>query len=138
VPGTPIYEPLYDDWPSLECPHWLPDKETAFRAPVRAERFVVRLVTWGEPTQPFQDAVETAQWHLPGFVEAWDFVESARSWWDSVGQRIVVEWMCQEEDPGFADSTAELIAHYYDRVMAVEIEGFTWGQTAIVDVFVPE
>ena len=49
MPGTPIYTPLYDDWPSLECPHWLPNKATAFRALADSTRYVVKTVTFGEP-----------------------------------------------------------------------------------------
>ena len=94
MPGTPIRQPFYDDWPSLFCPHWLPDKASAFRAPERAKRYVVRLVTWGEPVSVFEDAIETVQWHLPGFVEDWGWVESATARWDDVEQRIVVEWVC--------------------------------------------
>jgi len=131
-------EPLFDDWPSMFCLMWVPDRATAYRAGERETRYVVTLACWGEPSHVFESALADIQDLATSFVESWEWVSSATARWDAADQRIVIDFLCVEEEPGFPDSTAEVMADYVDRSIVATVEGWTSGQTAIVDVFVPD
>jgi hypothetical protein len=113
---------------------------TANQAPERAGRYAVHLTSWGEPASAFEEAVPWIQTRsIPAWIEAWDWVASVTAYWDAAAQRIVMEFLCEEEDPGFSDSTAEIMAIYVEREISVTVEGYDdTGRTAITRVFVPD
>jgi len=136
--GTPIREPTFNDWPSLFCPHWLPDKATALQVPDGATRYVVRLATWGEPPSLFEATTPGIAGQMPELVEAWSWVVAASAHWDDASQRIIMHFVCEEEEPGSPEQTAEITADYVDRLIFAEVGDATFGQTAILKVFASE
>jgi hypothetical protein len=120
--------------------YWLPDKATAYQAPERAGRYAVHLVCWGESARNFEEAIPWIQAvSIPGWIEAWDWVASASVSWDDAEKRIVMEFLCEEEQLGFPDSTAEIMAIYVEREISVTVEDYDEsGKTAILRVFVPD
>jgi hypothetical protein len=145
VPGLFAPEPLFDDWPSMFYPIWFPDKDSAYDAPEQASRYVVRLACWGEPSRLFEDALPSLQDLAGSYVAAWEWVVSVTVQWSAADGRIEMEFLCEDDVPGFPDSMAEVMADYVDRgvlaTMTDPTSGMlicTAGQTAIVKVFVPE
>ena len=100
----------------------------------------MHLVSWGDCASKFKEAVPWIQTEsAPGWIEAWTWVASVSVYWDDAEKRIVMEFLCEEEEPGFTDSTAEIIAIYVEREISVTVDDYdASGQMAIMRVFFPE